>query len=284
MKKMWIVAAIACAALMVSCGGEKKKSAESVEDKAKALYEAVLNANNEADGEVACEKWNAYLQTLEGEDLKKACDVADSLDKAKLEAQIETVAKALFEANQTGNFERFREYEVFYNYLSPEDQEKFHAIYDSLESKYAEPANANEVSACPIEAKAQEYVTKLYTAEQEGDMALMRRIDEDYRIIYYGSLSDEEKAIYDAAVERSENAMQGNDNTSVQTPVVEAKAEEVEAVGGATSTVAKTTTNDDVVVKAEEYVGEIEAAYNADNYEEAQKINAEAEAWLNGLF
>jgi hypothetical protein len=24
MKKMWIVAAIACAALMVSCGGEKK--------------------------------------------------------------------------------------------------------------------------------------------------------------------------------------------------------------------------------------------------------------------
>ena len=40
MKKMWMIAAVACAALMVSCGGEKK-----AEEKAKELQDqAVENA------------------------------------------------------------------------------------------------------------------------------------------------------------------------------------------------------------------------------------------------
>lgn len=59
MKKMWIIAAVACAALMVSCGGEEKKTdvvAKAKEYVAKAEaamkegdYEKVQKLNKESE-------------------------------------------------------------------------------------------------------------------------------------------------------------------------------------------------------------------------------------------
>ena len=80
MKKMWIVAAIVCAALMVSCGGEKKGSAESVEDKAKVLYQAIEDAKTDAEAEAAWKAWGEFLDTLSDEDVDKALKAAESIE------------------------------------------------------------------------------------------------------------------------------------------------------------------------------------------------------------
>ena len=87
MKKMWVVAAIACAALMVSCGGEQKADDETVdvdeklptlvkavpiEEKVIGFYQEFLAAGeDEAKGNAIVERVDAYYQTLSEEDKVK---------------------------------------------------------------------------------------------------------------------------------------------------------------------------------------------------------------------
>ena len=95
MKKMWIVAAIVCAALMVSCGGEKKGSAESVEDKAKVLYQAIEDAKTDADADAAWKAWGEFLDTLSDEDVDKALKAAESIEpSSECVAQAKTLDSA----------------------------------------------------------------------------------------------------------------------------------------------------------------------------------------------
>ena len=82
MKKMWIIAAVACAALMVSCGGEKKS--ENVEAKATVyaiqLMEAI-KSGDEAKVEKLRKEAGAWINTLSESDQEKAVAVGDKLFK-----------------------------------------------------------------------------------------------------------------------------------------------------------------------------------------------------------
>ena len=82
MKKMWIIAAVACAALMVSCGGEKKS--ENVEAKATVyaiqLIEAI-KSGDEAKVEKLRKEAGAWINTLSEADQEKADAVGDKLFK-----------------------------------------------------------------------------------------------------------------------------------------------------------------------------------------------------------
>lgn len=93
MKKMWMIAAVACAALMISCGGDKKAS---VEDKGKSLisqlnaaaaakdeakFKSLVNeVNGWAEGlsEADCEKFDKLYNELASEDTKAAVNYLQS--------------------------------------------------------------------------------------------------------------------------------------------------------------------------------------------------------------
>ena len=77
MKKMWIIAAVACAALMVSCGGEKKGNGKEQVDvvakakEYKAEGEAILRAGDPDAAEAWLAEVEAWIKTLSKEDQKK---------------------------------------------------------------------------------------------------------------------------------------------------------------------------------------------------------------------
>ena len=76
MKKMWMIAAVACAALMVSCGGGEKKA--SVEETAKAYMEKLNAAAVAQDGDKfkqLFDEVNNYGKGLSKEELKKFDEV-----------------------------------------------------------------------------------------------------------------------------------------------------------------------------------------------------------------
>ena len=76
MKKMWMIAAVACAALMVSCGGGEKKA--SVEETAKAYMEklnAAAVAQDEDKFKQLFDEVNNYGKGLSKEELKKFDEV-----------------------------------------------------------------------------------------------------------------------------------------------------------------------------------------------------------------
>ena len=90
MKKIWIVAVVACAALMVACGGEKKESKEtpkvSVVTQA-AIYTTALNTA------VGNDVWeNDYIWMSIIEDMDK---YATSLSESELE-QFNIVCNQLY--------------------------------------------------------------------------------------------------------------------------------------------------------------------------------------------
>ena len=75
MKKMWMIAAVACAALMISCGGEKKAS---VEETAKAYMEklnAAAVAQDEDKFKQLFDEVNNYGKSLSKEEMKKFDEV-----------------------------------------------------------------------------------------------------------------------------------------------------------------------------------------------------------------
>ena len=75
MKKMWIIAAVACAALMVSCGGEKETDVVAKAKEYNAKIEAAYEAGDEAKAaKIADEaqKWLKSLPKADQEKIKKA--------------------------------------------------------------------------------------------------------------------------------------------------------------------------------------------------------------------
>lgn len=80
MKKMWMIAAVACAALMISCGGEKKS--ENVEAKATAYATQMAEAMKSGDQakiEKLGKEMNAWGKTLSKDELKVAEAAADKV-------------------------------------------------------------------------------------------------------------------------------------------------------------------------------------------------------------
>ena len=70
---MWMIAAVACAALMISCGGEKKDAVDVVA-KAKeydAKIEAAYKAGDEATANKISEEAAAWLKGLSEADQAK---------------------------------------------------------------------------------------------------------------------------------------------------------------------------------------------------------------------
>ena len=83
MKKMWMIAAVACAALMISCGGEKKdeKKAEAAgaataavvtpEAKAAEMVAKLQKASSESEAEAIAAPYESYYNSLSAADKAK---------------------------------------------------------------------------------------------------------------------------------------------------------------------------------------------------------------------
>ena len=189
MKKMWMVAAIVCAALMVSCGGEKK--AEKKAEAAPAV-EAVVPASGQAvevDPVVA-----------------KAQEVAAKLKTATSEAEAMSITAP---------------YMNYYDSLSEADQQKFdNAVEAALNGAEAEaaPVEAVEPVAATsgatvtepvvtepvatnsaVAAKATEIANKMVAAMKSGDEALVEKIAAEGDA-YLETLSEADQAVFEEAV------------------------------------------------------------------------------------
>ena len=153
MKKMWMVAAIVCAALMVSCGGEKK--AEKKDAVAADPVVAVA-----ADPVVA-----------------KAQEMAAKMKNVTSDAEARAVAAP---------------YHSYYDSLSEANQEKFDKAYEAAleapEAEVAEPVAATsgattvaepvEAEVSPaVKAKATEYANKMVAAIKAVDLEKAEKID-----------------------------------------------------------------------------------------------------------
>ena len=94
MKKMWMIAAVACAALMVSCGGGEKKA--SVEATAMA-YVVQLNAaavaQDEAKFKQLFDEGNNYGKSLSKEELKKFQEVYRAVASEDTKAFVEYLSQ-----------------------------------------------------------------------------------------------------------------------------------------------------------------------------------------------
>ena len=181
---MWMVAAIVCAALMVSCGGEKK--AEKKAEAAPAV-EAVVPASGQAvevDPVVA-----------------KAQEMAAKLKTATSETEARSIAAP---------------YMNYYDSLSEADQQKFdNAVEAALNGAEAEaaPVEAVEPVAATsgatvtepvatnsaVAAKATEIANKMVAAMKSGDEALVEKIAAEGDA-YLETLSEADQAVFQEAV------------------------------------------------------------------------------------
>lgn len=196
MKKMWMVAAVVCAALMVSCGGEKKAEKKG-EDK------AASGANTEV---VQC-----------------ACD-AHSVANPVVAKATELTNK-MIEAKKSGNealTEKIRAEGIgYYDSLSEADQ----AIFDETSNAIAAAAGmmdetvpvettepvaatsgattvAEPVAANPtVVAKATETANQLVAAINAGNMSLAEKIAKEADV-YFESLSEADQAIFEQTVNK----------------------------------------------------------------------------------
>jgi hypothetical protein len=191
MKKMWMVAAVVCAALMVSCGGEKKAEKKG-EDK------AASGAKTEV--------------------VKCACD-AHSVANPVVAKATELTNK-MIEAKKSGNealIEKIGAEGIgYYDSLSEADQ----AIFDETSNAIAAAAGmmdetvpvettepvaatsgattvAEPVAANPtVVAKATELANKMVDAIKSGNEVLIEKIGAEAEA-YLESLSEADQAIFD---------------------------------------------------------------------------------------
>ena len=161
MKKMWMVAAIVCAALMVSCGGEKK-----AEKKDAVAADPVVAVAADPVVAVAADPVVA-----------KAQEMAAKMKNVTSDAEARAVAAP---------------YHSYYDSLSEANQEKFDKAYEAAleapEAEVAEPVAATsgattvaepvEAEVSPaVKAKATEYANKMVAAIKAGDMEKAEKID-----------------------------------------------------------------------------------------------------------
>ena len=200
MKKMWMVAAIVCAALMVSCGGEKK--AEKKAEAAPAV-EAVVPASGQAVEAVV----PASGQAVEVDPVvAKAQEVAAKLKTATSEAEAMSITAP---------------YMNYYDSLSEADQQKFdNAVEAALNGAEAEaaPVEAVEPVAATsgatvtepvvtepvatnsaVAAQATEIANKMVAAMKSGDEALVEKIAAEGDA-YLETLSEADQAVFEEAV------------------------------------------------------------------------------------
>ena len=78
---MWIIAAVACAALMVACGGEKKSDVEAEATKRATKAIEALKSGDQAAYEKLCKENEAWSNTLSEADQEKAAAIAEKLAK-----------------------------------------------------------------------------------------------------------------------------------------------------------------------------------------------------------
>ena len=82
MKKIFMIAVVMCAALMVACGGEKKSNSVEAEATNRALKTIeALKSGDQAAYEKLCKENEAWSNTLSEADQEKAAAIAEKLAK-----------------------------------------------------------------------------------------------------------------------------------------------------------------------------------------------------------
>ena len=118
MKKIWMIAVVVCAALMVACGGEKK--ADSVASKAEQfavqLYEAGLSDD--------AKKVEAALEAL----YNYGKDLPEDQQQALLDAHVDALAKKV--ANERVNGDKY-----FCDFGAPKLIDKLASIYVEMDER-----------------------------------------------------------------------------------------------------------------------------------------------------
>ena len=163
---MWLIAAIVCAALMVSCGGEKKGGADDVSKdpivaKAQEFYKRA-SAIKEAQEkfEQISDRMRAYDDNLSEEDRTKATLFMESLIRGtelpsdfaidpKIKAKVTEVYEAYmdFMKSQSDAFALYKELSEYQKSLSDADRLKFEMVCDAL-------AKGEDVSEAAVEKSA----------------------------------------------------------------------------------------------------------------------------------
>lgn len=164
MKKMWVVAAIVCAALMVSCGGkknEKKDAKGGVEAKAKEFVNKMYAAEKAGDEAAA----------------------------AKLQAELEAYATTLSEAD----LEAFEA--AIMNAVEAVEAKEAKEVAQGEEDAPVIEVESAPVAANPeVTAKANEFADKYIAAIKANDMAAIEKLDTEAQA-WLMNLSEADQAL-----------------------------------------------------------------------------------------
>ena len=217
MKKMWLIAVIVCAALMVSCGGEKKGGADDVSKdpivaKAQEFYKRA-SAINEAQEkfEQISDRMGAYFENLSEEDQAKAKLLIESLmhgtelpSDLAIDSKIKAKVTEAYEAykdymkSQNDMFALYKELGEYEKSLSDADRLKFEMVCNALvnDEDVSEAVKAAEaaveksapVAANPeVVAMAKELANNYVAAIKVNDKVAETLINEQI-FDYYTSL------------------------------------------------------------------------------------------------
>ena len=196
MKKMWMVAAVVCAALMVSCGGEKKAEKKG-EDKAASganteVVKCACDAHSVANPVVAkaTELTNKVIEAMKSGDealIEKIGAEGDayleSLSEADQVAFMHTLNKIAAAAGMTDEN------------VPVETTEPVAAT--SGATTVAEPVAANPI----VVAKATELANKMVDAIKSGNESLAEKVSVEAEK-YFESLSEADQVVFEQTVNK----------------------------------------------------------------------------------
>ena len=161
-----MVAAIVCAALMVSCGGEKK--ADPVVAKAQEMAAKMKNVTSEAEAMAVAAPYLKYYDSLSEADQEKFDKAVEAALKVAEAPEAEVAEPVAATSGATTVAEPVQAIEVAEPVAEP-----VQAV--EVAEPVAEPVEA-EVSPA-VKAKATEYANKMVAAIKAGDMEKAEKID-----------------------------------------------------------------------------------------------------------
>jgi hypothetical protein len=138
-----------------------------------------------------------------------------------------------------------------------------------------------------VEAKAKEFVNKMYAAEKAGDEAAAAKLQAELEA-YAMTLSEADLEAFEAAINKAVESIESSSECVAQAKTPDsACCVETDNASGATTTTANTATNtytdEEIVAKATEMAKNMFAAANANDTAAADKIEEEFGAWINTL-
>ena len=315
MKKMWLIAVIVCAALMVSCGGEKKGGADDVSKdpivaKAQEFYKRA-SAINEAQEkfEQISDRMRAYDENLSEEDRTKATLFMESLIRGtelpsdfaidpKIKAKVTEAYEAYkdYMKSQNDTFALYKELSEYEKSLSDADRLKFEMVCNALVNdedvseavKLAEAKSkstiAPEVELESVETESEEAVnpvvakaTELTTSFIAAEKAGDQDMMDNITVQMQQYTKTLSEADFDLFFATSDKIMAAKEE--VAAPAVEPEltvpALEVEEATPAV--------NPDVVAKATEFANKIVTAAKAEDDAALEKLAAQVEAYTKTL-